>query len=400
MIKITDVKTFITNPDGINLVVVKVYTNQPGLYGLGCATYTQRCTSVVNLIDEFIKPLIIGRNAEEIQELWTLMYNNGYWRNGPVVNNAVSGIDMALWDIKGKVANMPVFNLIGGKCREGITVYRYANGNSQEEIIDKAQDLKEKGFHHIRLQYFPMQGYEQTQRTWKPENAKAGFYQDPHAYVQEITTLFRKTRNRLGFDVELIHDVHERVPANDAVILAKELEPMKLYFLEDLFAPEHWEYYRQVKALCTTPIAHGEMCVNPLEWKQLISEHLIDFIRIHFSMIGGFTPAIKLAHFAEAYGVRTAWHGPTDMNPIGFVSQMHLDIASTNFGIQEWPDFGKNLFDIFPGMPELKKGYAYINDLPGFGVEFNEENAKKFPYKHDTVKWTQFRLNDGSLYTP
>lgn len=400
MIKITDVKAYIMCPDGMNLVVVRVDTNHPGLYGFGCATYTQRCKAVQTAIEEYIKPLILGRNAEEIQELWSLMYHNGYWRNGPVVNNAVAGVDMALWDIKGKAANMPVYSLLGGKCREGIALYSYANGSSREEILEEAEKRMDEGFHYIRLQYFPMKGYSQMQREGKPRNAKNGFYQDSRAYMQEIVGLFENARDSLGFGPELIHDVHERIPAADAVCLAKEMEPLKLFFLEDLFAPEQYEYYQHVKQVCTTPLAHGELCTNPVEWQRLIAGRLIDFIRIHFSMIGGLTPSLKLAHFSEIFGIRTAWHGPTDMNPVGHVAQMHVGLASTNFGIQEWSGFGDAMHDVFEGIPVVDKGYAYVNDKPGFGVEFNAEQAKKYPPKEEIVEWTQFRQTDGSLFTP
>lgn len=400
MAKITNVRTFITCPDGINLVVVRVDTDQPGLYGYGCATYTQRCKAVVTAIEEYVKPLVVGRDASEIQELWNLMHNNGYWRNGPIGNNAVSGVDMALWDIKGKEANMPVYQLIGGKCREGVALYAYANGESREEILDEAQKRLEEGYHNIRLQYFPMKGFSQNQRPWQPIGAKEGFYQDPKAYVEETVAMFGEARSRFGYAPELVHDVHERVPAGDAIALAKALEPYRLFFLEDLFAPDQYEYYKNVKAVCTTPVSHGELCTNPLEWKTLISERLIDFIRIHPSMIGGFTPAIKIAHFSEIFGVRTAWHAPTDMNPVGHTAQMHMDLACTNFGIQEWSGFGENVREVFPGIPEVKNGYAYVNSAPGFGVEFDEEKAKKYPAKDEIIQWTQFRYTDGSLATP
>lgn len=400
MTKITNVQAFITCPDGVNLVVVKVETNQPGLYGLGCATFTQRCKAVVTVIEEYLKPLLLGRNADEIQELWMLMYQNAYWRNGPVLNNAVSGVDMALWDIKGKEAGMPVYQLLGGKCREGVLLYRYANGNSREEILEKSQTLWENGFHHIRLQYYPMCAHRSNQRNWSPDGAKPGFYQDPHAYMNEVVALFGFVRSKMGFDPELIHDVHERIPPKDAIRLAKELEPMKPYFLEDLFAPEHYEYYRDLKNQCAIPIAHGEMCTHPLEWKQLVTEHLIDFMRIHMSMLGGLTPTVKCAHVCEAFGVRTAWHGPNDMNPIGHTAQMHLDLVSPNFGIQEWPDLGNAVCEVFEGMPELRNGYAYVNDRPGFGITFREDVAKKYPHQEGIVEWTQFRHTDGSLFTP
>lgn len=400
MITITNVKSYITCPDGINLVVVRVDTNQPGLYGLGCATYTQRCKAVVTAIEEYIKPLVTGRDAMETQELWSLMYHNGYWRNGPIINNAVGGVDMALWDIKGKVAGMPVYNLIGGKCREAVALYAYANGDCRKDILEKAHKCIEEGFHYIRLQYFPMQGYSQLQRDWKPDGAKAGFYQDTRNYVQEMVGLFEDARQELGFDPEFIHDVHERIPATDAVCLAKELEPMKLFFLEDLFAPEQYEYYRHVKSICATPVAHGELCTNPLEWQRLIADRLIDFIRIHFSMIGGITPAVKMAHLSEAFGIRTAWHGPTDMNPVGHAAQMHVGLATPNFGIQEWSGFGGVMYEVFEGIPEVRNGYAYVNDKPGFGIDFHEEKAKNYPHKEEIIWWTQFRHTDGGLFTP
>lgn len=400
MVQITDLKTYITCPDGINLVVVRVETNQPGLFGLGCATFTQRCKAVVTVIEEYLKPLLVGRDATESQELWTLMYHNAYWRNGPVLNNAIGGVDLALWDIKGKLAGMPVYNLLGGKARTGVTLYRYANGDSREEILEGAQKLWEDGYHHIRLQYFPMRGYPPMQREWKPKGAKDGFYQDPHAYMEEIIGLFDYVRSKMGFQPELIHDVHERLPAIDAVQLAKELEPMKLFFLEDLFAPDQTEYYRMVRNLCTTPVAHGELCINPLEWREIVTERLIDFIRVHITMLGGLTPALKCAHVCETFNVRTAWHGPTDMNPIGHTAQMHLDLTCTNFGIQEWPGFSDAMSEVFHGIPEIRKGYAYVNDKPGFGIEFDEEKSKKYPHKAEVTSWTQFRLTDGGLYTP
>ncbi len=400
MTTITDVKTFLTCPDDVDLVVVRVETNQPGLYGLGCATFTQRSSGVVQVINDYLRPLVLGKDVSEIQELWHLMAYNPYWRNGPVVNNAVSGIDMALWDIKGKMAAMPLYDLLGGKCRSGLTVYRYANGNSRKEILAKVESLLNEGYHHIRLQYFPMIGHAQFQQPWTAKNAKSGSYQDPHKYIREMTSLFAETRKEFGWDFELIHDVHERLPAIDAIQFAKDLEQYRPYFLEDLFSTEQADWYARLRKMTTTPIAHGELCVNMWEWKPLIQDHLVDFIRIHPSMIGGITPAIKVAHFAELYGVRTAWHGPTDMTPIGFTAEMHLGLASPNFGIQEWPDFGKHLEEVFHGMPKMEKGYAYLSDKPGIGVEFDEKVAKKFPPKCEVPKWTEFRLTDGGLYTP
>ncbi|MDR1622034.1 MAG: bifunctional D-altronate/D-mannonate dehydratase, partial [Synergistaceae bacterium] len=238
MTKITDIKTYLTCPHGYNLVVVRVDTDQPGLYGLGCATFTQRCKAVVTVIEEYLKPLIVGRDADEIQELWQLMNQNAYWRNGPVLNMATGGVDMAMWDIKGKLVGLPVYQLLGGKCREAVAVYRYANGESQEEIVDKARKLWEEGCHHIRLQYNPSGEHPALSSDWRPAGAKPGFYLDPRKYVPRVIDLVAAAREALGPDAEFIHDVHERLPPSDALYLARALEPLRMFFLEDLFAPE------------------------------------------------------------------------------------------------------------------------------------------------------------------
>lgn len=400
MVKITDVKTFMTCPYNVNLVVVKVETNQPGLFGLGCATFTQRCKAVVTVINEYIKPLIVGRNAGEIQELWTLINQNAYWRNGPVVNMAIGGVDLALWDIKGKMAGMPVYDLLGGKSREGIPVYGYANGDSKEEILDNAEKIWEEGYHYIRLQIHPFNDEGPIAGDWKPINAKSGPYIDGKKYIRYMMDLFESCRIKMGEEPELIHDVHERLAPTDAIYFAQAAEPIRLYFLEDLFSPDQVAYYRHLRSICSTPVAQGELCVNPMEWVPLVSERLIDYIRIHITMIGGLTPALRCAHMCELYGVRLAWHGPWDLNPIGHAAQMHIDINCPNLGIQEWSGMNDAEYEIFPGAPYVKNGFAYINDMPGFGVEFDEVAAKKFPPKEEIIKWTQLRQRDGSLILP
>lgn len=332
--KITDIQTFITCPDQVNLVVVKVLTDQPGLYGLGDATFAQRAQSVRCLVDEYLKPLLVGRDPADIQDLWQLVNVNAYWRNGPAVNSALGGIDMALWDIKGKVAGLPVYQLLGGKCRTGIGVYRYAAGRVAEEVLENAQRLRDEGYHFIRCQILP-EFCSPDATLWKTESPKDGFHCDPKRYLEMNVAMFEMIRSHMGFDVELLHDCHERLPPIDAIRFAKELEPIKLFFLEDLFSPEQGQYFRALRSQCHTPVAQGELFVNINDWLPLVTERLIDFIRIHPSMIGGITPAIKCAHICEAFGVRTAWHGPIDMSPVGHAAQMHMDIACTNFGVQE-----------------------------------------------------------------
>ncbi|BAO91399.1 enolase C-terminal domain-like protein [Caballeronia cordobensis] len=411
---ITDIKVILTAPEGINLVVVKIETNQDGLYGLGCATFAYRHLAVKCLIEEYLRPLLIGRNAEAIEELWQLMHQNAYWRNGPIENNAISGIDMALWDIKGKQANMPLYQLFGGKVREGVPIYRHADGRDLAELCDNIQRYREQGITHVRCQSggYGGGGFGSAP-SHAPRGAPDGIYLDSRKYIRETLKLFDGIRSKIGFDVELCHDVHERLKPVEAIRFARELEPFELFFLEDAIALEEGEWMRQLREKTTTPLAQGELFNNPYEWRFLISERLIDFIRVHLSQIGGITAGRKLQIFAEQFGVRTAWHGPGDMSPLAHAANIHIDLTSRNFGVQEWsgtepPNFviqelkgpRAALLDVFPGLPEFRGGYVYANDKPGLGVDLDENEAAKYPCESNVTRWTQTRLMDGGLQTP
>lgn len=408
------VRVICTAPEGINLVVVKVDTNQDGLYGLGCATFAYRHLAVKTVVEEYLDPLLKGRNVENIEEIWQLMHQNGYWRNGPIENNAISGVDMALWDIKGKMANMPVYQLFGGKCREGIPVYRHADGKDLSELCENIQRFQEMGITNIRCQCGGYGGdsYGTTPNT-SPNGALPGVYLDSRTYIKKTVELFGGIRDKIGYDMNLVHDVHERIAPTEVIRLVKELEPFDLFFLEDPVCIEQTEWLRRLRQQSSIPIAEGELFNNPKEWKTLISEQLIDYIRVHISQIGGITPARKLQIFAEQYGVKTAWHGPGDMSPIAHAANIHIDLAASNFGVQEWsgiepPNFviqdlkGPHgaLLEVFPGLPEFDKGYVYANDTPGLGVDINEEEAAKYPCENTVTTWTQTRKRDGSLQTP
>ena len=415
---IRDVRAIATAPAGINLIVVKVETSEPGLYGLGCATFTQRWTSVVAAVNEHLKPLMVGRDADRIEENFQLMYQHSYWRNSPVLNNAISGVDQALWDIKGKRAQMPIYDLLGGKCREAAAVYRHADGREPREVLDNARRYADEGVRHIRIQCGGYGGIAPSSlrpesagyggassggaatNNHRPEGALDGSYYDPRAYTRAAIAAIELVRTRFGDSVEILHDVHERLYPAQAVEFAKELEKYRLFFLEDLLAPENNVWFANVRAACATPLAMGELFTHQLEWTPLITQRLIDFIRMHISAMGGLTIARKVATMAEQHGIRTAWHGPGDVSPVGHAINVHLDLASPNFGIQEFPGLNDALREVFPGCPELRRGYLYLNDKPGVGVDLDEKLAAKFPCKHVTETWTQARLPDGSLYRP
>jgi mannonate dehydratase len=398
MITIRNVKTILTAPAGINLVVVKVETSEPELYGIGCATFTQRYMAVKAAIDEHLAHLVVGRDVARIEELQQLSMVHSYWRNGPVLNNAISGVDQALWDIKGKLAGMPLYDLLGGKMREGAAVYRHADGPSLDIIEERARAFVEAGVRHVRIQ---AGGYGGAAcEGLAPPGSQAGAYYHPRRYTRDAIAALEHIRNALGDDTELLHDVHERLKPAEAVEFAKEVEPLRLYFLEDLLAPEDNDWFENVRAVCATPLAMGELFCHPREWMPLIEKRLIDFVRMHISTMGGLTPARKVAAASELFGIRTAWHGPGDVSPVGHAVNVHLDLVSPNFGIQEWSGMSDPLGDVFPGLPELRGGYAYVSDRPGHGVDIDEEAAAKYPHQPRVDTWSQARLPDGSIARP
>jgi mannonate dehydratase len=378
-------------------MVVKVETSEPGLYGLGCATFTQRHRAVKTVVEDYLKPLLVGRDPQRIEDTWNLVHVNAYWRSGPVMNNALSGVDMALWDIKGKLAGMPVYQLLGGKCREGAAVYRHADGREPAEVAERVRAYLAQGLRFVRAQ---VGGYGGRAAITPPPGSLPGAYFDPAAYTRHVLKLFEHLREVIGDEVELLHDVHERLVPTEAVRFAKNLERFRLFFLEDLLPPEQVEWFRLVRQQCATPLAMGELFVNAREWQPLIEGRLIDFIRCHISAIGGLTPARKLATVCEAVGISTAWHGPGDVSPVGHAANIHLDVSSPNFGVQEWAGFSEIEQEIFPGCPELRDGYAYPNDKPGFGIDLDEGLAARYPCPEGVLEWTQARTPDGSLAYP
>lgn len=404
---IRNVRAILTQPSRSRLVVVKVETNEPGIYGLGCATFTQRAKVVVTAVDEFLRPFLVGKNPLAIEDIWQSCFVSSYWRNGPVLNNALSGVDMALWDILGKVSGMPVYQLLGGKAREAVDTYRHASGSSFREVEDAVRGYMQQGYRHVRAQVsaggsvYGAKGSAVIDESI-PENRRPLPF-DPAAYARAVPKLFEHLRAQLGDDIELLHDIHERVPPILAMKLAKDVEPLRLFFLEDPFSPEDVGYFSHLRQQTSTPIAMGELFNNPNEFVPLIAGRLIDFIRVHLSQIGGFTPARKLAALCEFFGVRTAWHGPGDVSPVGHAANIHLDLNVPNFGIQEAREFSPEERELFPGAPELRNGYYWISDRPGWGVDLNEKVAARFPAVADPpfdLPWGNYRLRDGTIIKP
>jgi mannonate dehydratase len=395
---IDDIQVILTQPGSQRLAIVKVMTSEPGLYGVGCATFTQRIHAVAAALERHLKPFLLGRDVARIEEIWQMSMVHGYWRNGPVLNNAISGVDQALWDIKGKQAGMPVHDLLGGKVRDGAHVYVHAAGTTAADVTDRVREFVADGYRFVRIQ----QGFYGGTggAVPRPEGAADGAYFDPAAYRRETLAMMEHVRNEVGPEVELLHDVHERLAPVDAVAFAKDVEPFRLFFLEDLLAPEDLAWFERVRARCATPLAMGELFNHPLEWRTVTERRLVDFLRMHVSQMGGITPARKAADMAHSYGLRTAWHGPADTSPVGHAANLHLDLWSPAFGVQEWYRPSELDYEMFPGLPEVRDGYLYGNDRPGLGIDIDETLAAEYPVIDEVERWTQARLPDGSPARP
>lgn len=402
-VRITDVQAVVTAPEGIPLVVVKVLTSDDGLYGLGCATFTQRWQAVVAYLDH-IRPLLVGRYPGDIEDLTRLIRFSAYWREGPVGNNALSGVDMALWDIAGKRAGMPVYELLGGRVRAAAEVYLHAEGPDAEATAEHAEELRAEGLRHIRVQT-GQQGIGHYGAPPAP-----GLYdwaRHPQGwrvseYLRRTPELFARMRELLGDDVELLHDVHSRLSPRQAIALLRDLEPYRPFFIEDVIAPEHWDRLPEVAAVSSVPLAVGELATSFTEAARLVRTHAVDYLRAHISDVGGLSAARRLAVLADIEGVRTAWHSPGDASPFAVAAAVALDVSSPAFGVQEGHVYNEASHEVFPGMLDIENGWLTPSDAPGWGVDLDERAAARFPAGlsgHDG--WAAgVRSTDGALIAP
>jgi mannonate dehydratase len=404
-LRITGVRAIVTAPEGIPLTVVRVDTSEDGLYGLGCATYAQRWHAVVAFVERHLARLVIGRYPGDIEDLTRLARFSGYWREGPVGNNAISGLDQALWDIAGKRAGRPVHELLGGRVRAAAETYIHANGADIDRAIEDAERLIGRGWRHIRLQVaqpgLGAYGAPPLDTVTLPGAPYPRGWSTAE-YLRRTPRLFEAARERLGPEVELLHDVHSRLTPKQAVLLARSLEPCRLFFLEDVLAPEHWDALPQVRAASPVPIAVGELATSMTDATRLVLGGGVDFIRSHISAIGGLTPARKLAAMAELTGVRTAWHAPGDTSPVGAAANVALDVSSPAFGIQEGHVYAEAVHEVFPGTLRIADGWLRPNEAPGWGIEIDERAAARYPAGlsgHD--EWAAgVRAPDGGLIAP
>ncbi len=377
-------------------IFIKIITSEPGLYGIGSASNHFQPHAVIAAIEKHLAPWLIGKNPEQIEDLWQSGHLRTYWRNGPVNNNVLSGMDMALWDIKGKRAGMPVYELLGGKVRDAVPCYDHISGNTKEAIVENVQKSQAKGFRHIRVQMGAYGG-----GGFIPDG-KGGKAFDEDVYLDTIPPLFEYVRAKLGFTPKLCHDVHSHLSGINAVEFSRRMQPYQMFFIEDVLSPEQLAWYKQIRQITTTPQAVGELFTHPFEYLPLVQDRLIDFVRCRVSSIGGITPTKKLAAFCEPYGVRTAFQEGGDNDPVNQLAAYHVDISHPAFGIQEENNFPDVAREVVTGSAVIRNGSLFGNDKPGLGMDVNEALAAKYPLQPapQGYHYPLDRTMDGAVVKP
>ena len=400
--KITDAKVIICSP-GRNFVTVKI-TTEDRIYGVGDATLNGRELAVASYLSDHILPLLIGRDARRIEDIWQYLYKGAYWRRGPVTMSAISAIDMALWDIKAKSMDAPLYQLLGGASRDAVMVYGHASGKDVDGTVAAVAEYMKLGYKAIRAQsgipglastYGVGRGamyYEPAEKGAAPqENA----WSTEH-YLQFVPNLFARLRKEFGSEIHLLHDVHHRLTPIEAARLGKSLEPYQLFWLEDPVPAELQESFRLIRQHTTTPLAVGEVFNSIFDCQQLIEEQLIDYIRATVVHAGGITHLRKIAALAELYHVRTGCHGATDLSPICMAAALHFDLSVHNFGIQEYMRHTDATDAVFPHKYRFENGFMHPGNAPGLGVDIDEDEAAKFPYERAYLPIN--RKLDGTMH--
>jgi mannonate dehydratase len=403
MATITEATVIVTSP-GRNFVTLKVTTSD-GVTGLGDATLNGRELAVASYLEDHLVPLLIGRDPARIEDMWQYLYKGAYWRRGPVTMTAIAAVDTALWDIKGKVAGMPVYDLLGGKAREGAMVYGHASGADIPELLDDVAQFQEMGYRAIRAQaavpgspgtygirhgtvatvYEPATGALPEEQPWSTE-----------AYLDFAPRYLEAVRERFGFDFHLLHDVHHRLSPTEAGRLGRSVEDLRLFWMEDPTPAELQDSFRQIRQSTTTPIAVGEVFNSIWDCQQLITERLIDYIRASVVHAGGITHLRRIFNLAELYQVRTGSHGATDLSPVSMAAAVHLDVTVPNFGIQEYMRHAPETDEVFPHDYTFRDGRLHCGESPGHGVTIDLKLAAKYPYNPKQLPVA--RLEDGTMW--
>ena len=400
MSRIERAEVFVASP-ARNFVTLRITTSD-GVTGHGDATLNGRELAVASYLRDHVVPLLIGRDAARIEDTWQYLYRGAYWRRGPVTMTAIAAVDTALWDIKGKVAGLPVYQLLGGRCRDGVLVYGHASGSDVPSLLEDVARFREAGYRAVRAQAaVPGVGGTYGVRKgaiYEPAAAALPDEQpwDTEAYLRFAPTYLRAVRERYGFDFHLLHDVHHRLTPLEAARFGKTVEEARLFWMEDPTPVENQESFRLIRQHTTTPIAVGEVLNSIWDVHHLITEQLIDYVRTSVVHAGGITHLRRIFDLAALYGVRTGSHGATDLSPVTLAAAVHLDLAVPNFGIQEYMEHAAETMEVFHCGVTLADGLLNPGDAPGLGVDYDEKLAARFPYNPRYLPVA--RRLDGSVH--
>ncbi|MEP7765574.1 D-mannonate dehydratase ManD [Sanguibacter sp. 25GB23B1] len=410
--QITDAAVVITSP-GRNFVTLKITTSD-GVVGLGDATVNGRELAVASYLTDHLVPMLIGREADNIEDTWQLLYRGAYWRRGPITMAAIAAVDMALWDIKAKVAGMPLYQLLGGASRTGALAYGHASGTDLPALFDSIRNHLDLGFTAIRIQtgvpglgqIYGIGSDQAAGQRYDYEPARRNMLDgrpmpveevwDTRAYLRHVPTVFEAVRNEFGPELPLLHDGHHRMSPIQAAKLGKSLEPYDLFWLEDCTPGEDQTALRTVREHTTTPLAIGEVFNSVYDYQTLFTERLVDYVRSAVTHTGGVTAMKKLLDFAAIYGVKSGMHGPTDISPVGMAAALHLDIAIHNFGIQEYMQHSATTLEVFRTSYTFEGGLLHPGTAPGLGVDLDEDAAAAFEYTPAYLPVN--RLRDGTVH--
>lgn len=399
--KIIDTKVIVCSP-GRNFVTLKIITDE-GVYGLGDATLNGREKAVVSYLEDYLCPSLIGRDPQQIEDIWQFFYRGAYWRRGPVGMTAIAAIDTALWDIKAKLANMPLYQLLGGRSRDGVMVYTHANGTDIPSTIEQVAKYVDKGYKAVRVQcgipgIASTYGVAKGNKNYEPADADlpSESVWSTEKYLNYIPQLFAEVRKQFGDDLHILHDVHHRLTPIEAARLGKEVEQYHLFWLEDCVPAENQEAFRLIRQHTTTPLAVGEVFNSIHDCRELMQNQLIDYIRATVVHAGGITHLRRIADLAALYHVRTGSHGATDLSPVCMGAALHFDYWVPNFGIQEHMAHSEQMLEVFPHAYRFDDGYFTPGETPGHGVDIDEKVAARYPYKRACLPVA--RLEDGTLW--
>ncbi|MEV0345910.1 D-mannonate dehydratase ManD [Nonomuraea sp. NPDC050680] len=400
MSKIERAEVFVASP-GRTFVTLRITTSD-GVTGLGDATLNGRELAVASYLQEHLVPLLIGKDPARIEDMWQYLYRGAYWRRGPVTMTAISAVDTALWDIKGKVAGLPVYQLLGGRSRDGVMVYSHASGVDVPSLLDDVERFLDLGYKAVRAQAaVPDVGGTYGIRKGKVYEPAATSLPDEQpwdteAYLGFAPTYLEAVRERFGFGFYLLHDIHHRLTPIEAARFGKRVEDSRLFWMEDPTPAENQESFRLIRQHTTTPIAVGEALTSIWDVQHLITEQLIDYVRTTVVHAGGITHLRRIFDLAALYQVKTGSHGATDLSPITLAAAVHVDVSVPNFGIQEYMGHPDETAEVFRSGVTLADGMLNPSEEPGLGVEYDEKEAARFPYEARYLPVA--RRLDGSVH--